>query len=265
MRSIFRAMTKVNLVNVCLVVALVFAMTGGAYAARHYIITSTKQIKPSVLKQLQGKQGPAGVSGSNGKDGAPGANGSNGKDGGPGVAGESVTSKEIKVGEAGCNKLGGSEFAVGGKTTSACNGQTGYTETIPKGKTLKGDWSIAEQVPGTGFVEGGASTAVGFGIPLAEAPEAVSYVKEGEATPSGCTGDVSNPGAEPGHLCVFAAFEFNGNVTQASICPATAPVLFCIAGTVEPGADPSGFVIGVVDSKEKGLIAANGTWAVTAE
>ncbi len=29
MRSIFRAMTKVNLVNVCLVVALVFAMTGG--------------------------------------------------------------------------------------------------------------------------------------------------------------------------------------------------------------------------------------------
>lgn len=265
MRGRLRAMAKINLVNVSIAVVIVFATAGGAYAGQHYIITSTKQIKPSVLKQLEGKRGQAGANGVNGKDGAAGVNGTNGKDGVAGVAGESVTSKEIKIGEAGCNKLGGSEFTVGGKTTTVCNGQTGYTETLPKGKTLKGDWSIAEEVPGIGFVEGGASTAVGFGIPLAVAPEAVKYVKEGEATPAGCTGDVTNPGAEPGHLCVFAAFEFNGNVTQANICPATAPVLFCIAGTVEPSADVSGFVLGVVDSKEKGLVAANGTWAVTAE
>ena len=35
--------------------ALIFAMSGGAYAASHYLITSTKQIKPSVLGHLKGK------------------------------------------------------------------------------------------------------------------------------------------------------------------------------------------------------------------
>ena len=43
--------------------ALFFALGGGAaVAANHYLITSTKQIKPSVLKQLKGARGPAGPS-----------------------------------------------------------------------------------------------------------------------------------------------------------------------------------------------------------
>jgi len=47
------------------VVALVLAV-GGTAAAGSYLITSTKQIKPSVLKKLEGKRGPRGLQGPQG-------------------------------------------------------------------------------------------------------------------------------------------------------------------------------------------------------
>ena len=49
--------------------ALFFALGGTAIAAKHYLITSTKQIKPSVLKQLHGAQGPQGPAGPQGAAG----------------------------------------------------------------------------------------------------------------------------------------------------------------------------------------------------
>ena len=39
--------------NVAATLALVFAMSGGAPAANHYLITSTNQISPKVLKELK--------------------------------------------------------------------------------------------------------------------------------------------------------------------------------------------------------------------
>ena len=46
--------------------ALFVALSGTSFAASHYIITSTKQIKPSVLKALkaEGRTGPEGRAGS---------------------------------------------------------------------------------------------------------------------------------------------------------------------------------------------------------
>jgi hypothetical protein len=48
------------------IAALVFAMAGGAVAAGGYLITSTNQIKPSVLRSLKGKRGSAGKPGTAG-------------------------------------------------------------------------------------------------------------------------------------------------------------------------------------------------------
>jgi hypothetical protein len=78
--------------NVVATLALVFAMAGGAAAATHYLITSTKQISPKVLKELKkpgerGATGPAGAAGPAGPTGAAGANGTNGAPGTEGKTG----------------------------------------------------------------------------------------------------------------------------------------------------------------------------------
>ena len=75
--------------------ALFVASAGTSIAASHYLITSTKQIKPSVLKQLKGARGPAGPSatpavalpGQKGDTGATGAQGTQGLKGDTGAAG----------------------------------------------------------------------------------------------------------------------------------------------------------------------------------
>ena len=50
---------RLSYANVTATLALVFAMSGGAMAANHYLITSTKQINPKVLKKLNGQDGQA--------------------------------------------------------------------------------------------------------------------------------------------------------------------------------------------------------------
>jgi hypothetical protein len=56
-------------------VALFFALSGSAVAARHYLITSTAQIKPSVLRHLRGHEGKPGPAGTAGPAGTPGPQG----------------------------------------------------------------------------------------------------------------------------------------------------------------------------------------------
>lgn len=69
---------------IALAVVAAFLLVGTAGAATQYIITSPKQIKPSVRKALKGQrgargtQGPTGAAGLNGTPGPPGATGPQG-------------------------------------------------------------------------------------------------------------------------------------------------------------------------------------------
>jgi hypothetical protein len=66
-------------------------ISGGiATAATHYLITNTKQIKPSVLHQLKGNRGPRGYTGSPGPEGRKGDTGAQGPMGpaGSGIVGQ---------------------------------------------------------------------------------------------------------------------------------------------------------------------------------
>jgi Collagen triple helix repeat (20 copies) len=67
--------------------ALFFALGGSAVAANHYLVTSSSQIKPSVLKGLHGPAGAKGAKGAAGANGAAGPTGPAGGQGPPGTQG----------------------------------------------------------------------------------------------------------------------------------------------------------------------------------
>jgi hypothetical protein len=108
--------------------ALFVASTGTGIAAKHYLITSTKQIKPSVLKQLRGAKGPAGQSvtgltgpqGSKGDTGATGAAGATGAQGAQGPKGD--------TGATGAAGATGAQGAQGPKGDTGAAGHNGATQ-----------------------------------------------------------------------------------------------------------------------------------------
>jgi hypothetical protein len=111
--------------NVVATMALVFAMGGSAVAAKHYLITSTGQVSPKVLRALETKiaakikPGAAGKEGPSGKEGAAGAEG---KAGAPGVAGKEGPAQEGKEGPAG---IAGPKGEAGAEGIEGPPGQAG--------------------------------------------------------------------------------------------------------------------------------------------
>jgi Collagen triple helix repeat (20 copies) len=276
-----RIRKRLSYTNVLMTLALVFAMTGGAYAAGRYVITSTKQIKPSVLKQLQGKTGPPGTNGApgaKGETGATGAAGSPGKEGTPGTSGEngaSVTSKEFTGKNEKCGE-GGSEFISASGKTYACNGSPWTAGgTLPSKRTETGSWIISATKENV-LVE----SSISFTIPLAKAlsATAVHYVNQAgteevafnetthefsAAPTTSCSGTVSEPAAAPGNLCLYQSKEegvedIKSGLATALIRPVTTPLL-----EFKQGASTSGALLLLKRIGEEPSLAY-GTWAVTA-
>jgi hypothetical protein len=258
-----RIRRRFSYANVVVTLALVFAMTGGAYAANKYLITSTKQISPKVLKALKGASGTSGTAGPAGTAGAMGAAGPQGPQGIAGAKGE--TGATGAVGAKGENGVPG----VKGE-----KGTTGFTETLPSGKTLKGEWGLSVVTPEKVTFELPVS-ANSFGIPLKEAPTA-HYINtsEKELTPTGeqqstaCLGKVAEPTATPGNLCVYAMVEIglseNEPDNNTFLKWKWGIAVTDLAGSGAPNTDSS-FGFGVhAFSLEGAGTSANGSWAVTA-
>jgi hypothetical protein len=246
---------RVTPATVIATLALVMAMSGGAYAASRYVITSTKQIKPSVLASLKSKTGTPGPAGPAGPAGAgtAGPQGPAGPAGATGPAGETGPAGAAgKDGAPGKNGKEGSPWTASG--------------TLPSGKTETGVWVLP-----VGASVKGEQAQISFPIPLAE-PLTWGEGQPGEPenevhyiNPSGkevtsinveiaahpdCPGTPSKPEATPGNLCIYAdhaASEGEASSNEGIYNPILS----------KPGAATAGALL----YGEGG----SGTWAVTAK
>jgi hypothetical protein len=135
--------------------ALLVALGGTAIAAHHYLITSTSQIKPSVLKSLRGKAGPAGLQGPagiHGLAGPGGAAGTRGPEGARGPEGSAGT-----AGTSGPKGATGPEGSAGATMPSTITEVVGPSE--PVNKEHPENFSLVECPEGESAVSGGGVTS----------------------------------------------------------------------------------------------------------
>jgi Collagen triple helix repeat (20 copies) len=246
------------------IIALVAALGGGAYAASGGL-TGKQKKEVQKIAQTEAKKfakaGPQGQPGAKGDAGAPGAAGAKGDagaagaNGQPGAAGNAGVSVTTTTAGPECSE-GGTKFTSASGTSFVCNGeegpqgQTGFTETLPSGKTETGSWgSLSEEFGGGAF----SITNLSFNIPLSAPLDAahVKFIELGGTVPTGCTGgSVSEPKADAGFLCVY---------TGTGEFPAPGSILKPSSG--QGGADKAGAVLLLEAPNE---LFASGSWAVTA-
>lgn len=230
-----RARKHINPATILALAALVFATTGGAFAAtnggndggnagsstpgkanaatgRTATFTAT-MAKKKTKPKTGGARGPAGPKGATGATGPAGLAGPTGATGATGPAGA-----------AGTQGTQGAQGPQGPEGKQGPSGTTGFTATLPAGDTETGTWafdrtgesgvekvSLSFPVPlETSLAEEDAHFIEGNGEEVFES-EATGFVK---AKSSICLGTVEHPTAPPGNLCVYS-YKLEGVAEEA--------------------------------------------------
>ena len=202
---------RLSYANVTATLALVFAMSGGAMAANHYLINSTKQINPKVLKSLKGNAGKMGATGATGAAGATGKEGPQGKEG--------LAGKEGPQGKEGLAGKEGSPGKNGEPGNEGKQGEPGpFPTTLPSGDTVTGAYSIVGGTNASGTGNDWGVSAISFPYPLASAPT-VKVVLSGGPSQTGCSGTVGDPTAASGTLCVYEGGHSGIESGFPDVCP----------------------------------------------
>ena len=274
--------TRFGIPGVISVIALVFAMFGGAYAASNSSgggkATASAKAKqgPRGPKGPAGPAGPAGLAGPAGAVGPKGDAGAVGPKGDPGAAGASGQGVTVTtVGPAGdgvnCVGVGGAKFVAGSAKAYACNGAEGQpgnpgasgspwvVGAAPAGALLKGTWSIPQYTAAAASEE--IPVPISTSVPIAQANAIFTFfVPEGAAADPnnqlGCTGTAEEPKATPvpglpsgaTALCVYEEKATNLGSGFAS------------GDLVGSG----GGVVTLPTSEAAGPVSAYGSWAMLA-
>jgi len=236
------------------VIALVFAMLGGAYAANDSSSGDSKASASAVKKGPRGPRGPKGPAGPAGPQGPAGPAGPAGAKGDTGAQGP-----EGKQGPQGPQGAAGAAGATGAQGPKGDPWTAGGT--LPSEQTETGVWSYIAIEAAT-FQHLPISFPIPLAAPLGEsevhfinpAGQEVVLGEEGleEVTSATCLGTAATPSAEPGNLCVYAAtltapaVMYSGKI----VAPSSS-----LPGTDTAGAVLMGFLTGSTEGR--------GTWAVT--
>lgn len=249
-----------NATTVIAILALVFAMTSGAFAVTSKdgghatAVAAKKKGKKGKAKALRGPRGPQGPEGKQGPAGTAGKDGVNGKDGLTGK--EGVAGKEGPAGKSVVTSAAsGAECAEGGTRlevegsgipSHVCNGEKGVIhpgETLPSEASETGTWLLFRTGSDT-------FTNISFTIPLAH-PVAEAKIKiepEGyTGGGEGCPGTAEDAKAEPGFLCIYTTLNEGEGINPLVVAPVPT--------------DNGAFLVGYGAEGKYAL----GTWAVTAE
>jgi hypothetical protein len=204
---------SLNVPTAVAVVALVFAMTGGAFAAKDYVggpaqASKKSQKGPRGPKGPKGQRGAVGPAGPEGPKGETGARGERGPEGPQGPKGET-----------------GSPWTAGG--------------FLPSGETLGGTWVAGA---GPGVLPGPlgiAASPISFGLPIPGVPtvKIVKKDQEGIENATECPGSIFVPKAAKGVLCLYTAEEAAG-MTFLSATPSPYGAVVTFSGT--PGTGNAG-------------------------